>query len=53
MNYEKQLNKLFKLIELFHNTCMIITVNDYLKKDIAEKIKLFNKENIKNAIDKM
>lgn len=53
MNYEKQLNKLFKLIELFHNTCMTIIVNNYLKKDITEKIKLFNKENIKNAIDKM
>ena len=46
MNYEKQLN-------IFHNTCMIITVNNYLKKDIIEKIKLFNKEKIKNAINKM
>lgn len=53
MNYEKQLDKLFELIELFHNTCMIITVNNYFKKDIIEKIKFFNKEKIKYAIDKM
>lgn len=53
MNYKKQLDKLFKLIGLFHNTCMIITVNDYLKKDITEKIKLFNKEKIKYAINEM
>lgn len=49
MNYKKQLDKLFKLIELFYNTCMTITVNNYLKKDIT----LFNKEKIKYAIDKM
>lgn len=53
MNYKKQLDKLFELIELFHNTCMTITVDNYFKKDITEKIKLFNKEKIKYAINKM
>lgn len=41
MNYKKQLDKLFKLIGLFHNTCMIITVNDYLKKRYNRKNKTF------------
>lgn len=49
MNYEKQLDKLFELIESFKEICMTETVNNFLKKDITEKIKLFDEEKIKHA----
>lgn len=49
MNYEKQLDKLFDLIESFKEICMIETVNAYLNKDITKKIKFFNEEKIKYA----